>query len=321
MQVPARILLGLILPLVAAAGTSANYTLEPTTLDSGGLAGSSTNYALNFSNVSGGVGSSANYTSRSGFAGQLMDAVGVDINRDSATLTLDERATRQLVPALVFDDQTASILSSTEVTWSVVSGALANVSSSGLATGATVYQNSSGIVRAVYSTLSGTRELSVLNVGNDDFGTYAADGLSDLWQVQNFGENSANAGPAWDGDADGLSNLLEFAFGTNPSVGSGSSVAWSPGLLPGTPTHSISTTSGNLTFRAVFARRRDYLAAGLTYTVEFSADLLTWKASTAIPAMLVQNSEIQVVSVPYPFFVNGKKARFFRVGVKTPYSL
>ena len=77
----------------------------------------------------------------------------------------------------------------------------------------------------------------------------------------------------------------------------------------------MTSTATSFTFRAVFARRTDFAAAGLSYRVEFSGDLSTWRASTSTPAILAENSEMQVVSVPYPFFVNGKKARFFRVKV------
>jgi hypothetical protein len=67
----------------------------------------------------------------------------------------------------------------------------------------------------------------------------------------------------------------------------------------------------------VFARRKDFAAAGLTYTVEFSGDLATWMDSTSTPSVLADDGTIQVVSVPYPFFVNGKKATFFRVKVQS----
>jgi hypothetical protein len=109
--------------------------------------------------------------------------------------------------------------------------------------------------------------------------------------VTYFGESGSptTAGPEADPDADGLSNLQEYAFGMNPSQGS-------------------SGTAGSFTFRAVFARRKDFSAAGLSYTVEFSGDLSSWRASTATPSVLADDSEIQAVSVPYPFFVNGKKA-------------
>jgi len=50
-----------------------NYTLAPAALDYGGGRATSSNYTVDLSNMAGGVGSSENYTERSGFAGQLFD--------------------------------------------------------------------------------------------------------------------------------------------------------------------------------------------------------------------------------------------------------
>jgi len=47
-------------------------------------------------------------------------------------------------------------------------------------------------------------------------------------------------------------------------------------------------------------RRVDYATAGLTYTVQFSADLTNWTTSTAAPAVLANDGTYQIVSVPYP---------------------
>lgn len=56
---------------------------------------------------------------------------------------------------------------------------------------------------------------------------------------------------------------------------------------------------------------------GLTYTVKFSADLVNWQTSTVTPTVLGTDGTHEAVSVPYPFFIGGKKARFFTVGVGT----
>ena len=65
------------MPPAVMAGTSANYTLAPDTVDGGGLRGTSANYTVNGPPSPGGAGSSANYTARTGFAGQLIDAVAI----------------------------------------------------------------------------------------------------------------------------------------------------------------------------------------------------------------------------------------------------
>ena len=74
-------------------------------------------------------------------------------------------------------------------------------------------------------------------------------------------------------------------------------------------------------FRAVFGRRKDYQAAGLTYTVQFSVDLQNWLDSTAFPEVLASDEEIDAVSVPYPFFIptayGFDKPMYFRVGVSS----
>jgi hypothetical protein len=86
----------------------------------------------------------------------------------------------------------------------------------------------------------------------------------------------------------------------------------------GVPTQLVTSGNGTFTFRAVYARRKDYVAAHISYTAEFSGDLLTWKASTATPSVLSDNGQMQAVAVPYPFFVAGKKAHYFRVKVEMP---
>jgi hypothetical protein len=78
-------------------------------------------------------------------------------------------------------------------------------------------------------------------------------------------------------------------------------------------------------YRAIFTRRKDYVAAGLTYTVQFSADLSNWVNSGATPTLLSDpnsSGPVDAVSVPYPLFIptaNGvEKPPFFRVDVTSP---
>jgi hypothetical protein len=57
------------------------------------------------------------------------------------------------------------------------------------------------------------------------------------------------------------------------------------------------------------------VSAGLTYTVQFSPDMSFWTPSMVVPTVLADTGPHQIVSVPFPGFLNGKKARFFRVQV------
>jgi hypothetical protein len=54
----------------------------------------------------------------------------------------------------------------------------------------------------------------------------------------------------------------------------------------------------------VFGRLVDYAAAGLSYTVQFSSDLVYWEDSAVAPTVLVADSLVEAVSVPYPATIN-----------------
>lgn len=308
-----------VLPVSLMAQGSADYQLTPMVVDQAGLRGKSQDYTLDSSSSAGGSGSSTDYTLRVGYAGQLMDATSISIDEAPTPLTLNERGTLQLTVTAVYDDMSRSPLPGNSLSWMVQSGPFSSISAGGLVTAGSVYQDTAAVGRATYGSLSDTVSVSVLNTGNDDFGPYAADGLSDLWQAQYFGESGSQGGPALDPDGDGMSNFQEYAFGLNPAVGSSPTMSWSGIQLQqrGVPLPYASKNGGTFTFRAVFLRRKDYLAAGLRYAVEFSGDLTDWRASSSTPSIIAEDSEVQAVSVPYPFFVNGKKARFFRVKVET----
>ena len=147
----------------------------------------------------------------------------------------------------------------------------------------------------------------------------------ETWRQINFG-NPGGAGPNQgnldDADSDSVNNLFEFAFGTNPSSNATGSAALNYTgtfagngtlALPGQPITQFEPVTNNVDFRTVFVRRKDYLAAGLTYTPQFSADLTVWQDSTAVPTVLADDGTWQVVSVPYPRAIAGRKARFSRI--------
>lgn len=147
------------------------------------------------------------------------------------------------------------------------------------------------------------------------------------WRLSFFADASGTSTRAngADFDLDGKTNLLEFAFGTDPTLGSsgpsdltmtGTYAAATFGTT-GQPTVKLEPITNGVDFRALFIRRVDHAAAGLTYTPEFSADDFgSFTASVAVPTVLATSGGFQLVSVPYPHFLpNGKKARYFRVTV------
>ena len=148
-----------------------------------------------------------------------------------------------------------------------------------------------------------------------------SDGLPDWWERLYTGSSTAMQ-PGGDLDGDGINNFLEFAFGTNPTVAGAAALIYNGTLAgggtitaTGQPTMLFESIPTGVDFRALFVRRDDYVSAGLTYTVQFSPDLTFWTPSAALPTVLADNGTHQIVSVPFPGFLNGKKARFFRVQV------
>jgi fibronectin-binding autotransporter adhesin len=129
--------------------------------------------------------------------------------------------------------------------------------------------------------------------------------------------NGATGGPTGDPDGDGIENLLEFAFGTDPAVSSSGPLAYSGGVLT-TPGQPILEEEAGV-YYAVFCRRSDYLAAGLNYSVEFSNALSAWTATGATPTTLATDGVIDVVRVPFlslvPSDSGPQKPTFFRVEV------
>lgn len=140
------------------------------------------------------------------------------------------------------------------------------------------------------------------------------------WVITN-GLPSNASGLTDDADGDGHSNFKEFAFGTNPVSGSsGSAQASYTGSFasahltaPGQPTARFEASGTGVDYRAVFTRRADHAALGVTYTIRFSADLIFWETSTETPTVLDTAGNVELVSVNYPLFVRGKRARFFVV--------
>lgn len=126
------------------------------------------------------------------------------------------------------------------------------------------------------------------------------------WQQQHFGGTAgARTASGEDFDGDGVANLLEFAFGTDPTLVCAGPLCHQGGVItPGLP-HMEGTS-------AVFVRRKDRAAAGIAYTVEFSPDLSTWTAATATPTVLADDGTNEVVSIPMP---TAQPRHFFRVRV------
>jgi hypothetical protein len=214
-------------PLFAGTRSSANYSISADSVDAAGARAQSASYSLNGSAAgeegSGAVAvaASTNYANKAGYVGELYDIVALSITAPPSS-NLNENTSRQLVAAPQADDLTTlAALNPNTVSWSIVSGPISSISSPGLATAATVYQDTAATVGGSANSLSGQLVLTILNVNIDDYGSYAGDGIDDAWQVQYFGQPpNPLAGPNADADGTGQNNLFKYVAGLNPLDGS-----------------------------------------------------------------------------------------------------
>lgn len=187
------------------------------TLDSGGGLTSSTSY----SNV-GSLGDIAGVstvespaqTLKSGYMGQLYEVTEIQV--DASPLVISEGESSQLSTEAFLDDGTTFTVPGSEVTWSILSGPVDSINE-GLVTTGPVYQNTNAKVQGSYQARPNTVEMSVINVGADDFGLYGSDGLPDTWQIEYFGEGNSDGSPGSDPDGDGQDNNFEFTAGLIPT--------------------------------------------------------------------------------------------------------
>jgi hypothetical protein len=136
------------------------------------------------------------------------------------------------------------------------------------------------------------------------------------WRTQYFGDATERIGNAEDFDGDGTPNLLEFALGTNPAQGgSGPGGLDYAGTFAGggtltKPGQPVIRVEGAGDARALYVRRKDFAAVGLTYIQRFTTDLATWQNSIVVPTVLADDGSNEVVSIPFPTGDGGGKAFF-----------
>ncbi|MBS0657292.1 MAG: hypothetical protein JSR82_03475 [Verrucomicrobia bacterium] len=283
-------------PLSAGPRSSANYAITAESCGNAGQRVTSANYTHD--TALGGSATlarstSADYTNKSGYAGQLTDPTGLQL--DAASLNIAENGTLQLGAAQVQDDDTTTAVSASAVAWAVAAGPVTGISGSGLATAGSVYQNTSATVQGSLAGFTGMLNLTVLDTLPDNFGSYANDGIDDSWQVQYFGLNNPSAAPGVDASGTGQTNLFKFVAGLHPLD------ANSRFVIRATP---VSGQPGQkqISFSPV--------VAGRTYTIRAAPDLTSGTWTTLSGGISVVGNEGTFLDVNA-----GGTRRFYEVQV------
>ena len=279
--------------LPAGAAESEHYRIEhhgATAAASGNVeAGAYQNHGI--TGETGGIAQAGQYATKAGFAGQIYRAVSLGIS--APVLEIAENSTLQLGAKLVMDDATFLSLDASSVEWEAV-GPIASISPKGLLTSGAVYGYHFAIVAARQADMRSALHLIVKNVGNDDFGLYAADGIDDAWQVRYFGENNPDGGPDRDPFGSGYDNLFKYMAGLDPLD--------SMSRFTLEPEYDAAQRRMKLTMGPCFASR--------TYQVEASDDLVTWQP-VSLPAVVSGDPEkksVVDIQADHP-------ARFYRVNI------
>ena len=140
------------------------------------------------------------------------------------------------------------------------------------------------------------------------------------WRQEKFGSfaNSGSGANGSDPDSDGVSNLLELAFGLDPAVSTTTPLALSSGGMVdqrGLPAWVTGSTESGSQHHAVFLRRKDHVAAGLTYAVQTSHNLSQWLTSAVAPQVIGNDGDMEIVRVQIPAPAEGETNQFMRVNV------
>jgi hypothetical protein len=206
--------LGLVIPI----GLCHAQTQIPPTMSSGGGTSASTSYEQ--TSAVGMIGGVSNLSAplpiriRQGFPGLLFEIIGLVVSPTAATT--NESGTFQLVSNWQTGDGGTMATEPGDLTWHVLGGPAAGVSSSGIVVIDTVYQDSSVVISATGNGFTAFSTLTVLDTIPDNHGTYAADQIDDAWQVGFFGEDNPLGAAGADPDGDGQNNFYEFTAGISP---------------------------------------------------------------------------------------------------------
>lgn len=220
-----------ILTLPAMSQELTHTSLDPA--GGRGTGGNITNDAT-LGGIGGEIFEDTQITSRPGFAGQLYDAVYIDV--EPAPPVVAELGAASFSAFVMCDDGTT--LGASGVTWSNLGSPFFTVSATGLVTANAVPETLTLPLEVAAAGLAGNVFLTIYDTSPDNYGPFAGDQLDDAWQQFWFGENPALAAPGLDPDGDGQNNLTEFLAITSP-LDPASRITTRIEPVPGRPSHRL----------------------------------------------------------------------------------
>lgn len=128
------------------------------------------------------------------------------------------------------------------------------------------------------------------------------------------------SGQAEDFDGDGISNLLEFTFGSNPKAGSRALVAASGGVIItlGLPDLQVIGSGDQRRIKATFVRRVAD-ASGMTCLASFGDVPLTLSPAASSPSVIATDGTYEVVTVEDQIAIPASEKRFGAVKIAYPF--
>ena len=335
-------MVGLILSATrAAARTGGPYTLEPEVLDGGGGAQSGGSYGHqgSFTAPAGQLAGGA-YTLAVGFLGQLDSIEPTEVPEiavfNGASLDpVNERAHNMgsfhfgtvtvggSGPAFTFTirnsgsaELTGIVVSSTSEDFTVSEVGTSFSLSPGNHTTFTVRftPETTGGKSAVVQIASNDADENPFHIpvtGSSRSPSQAFDAFLSLAGLSGD-DASADAEPF----ADGVSNLLKYAF--NMNLSGPDSATMLPGEEAGLPAITAQPNGANSVFRYEFVRRKN---SGLTYTAQKSPDIVnpaSWEGLTDTPEVISLNDDWERVIYEEPYDATTTRRCFGRVEVSLP---
>jgi hypothetical protein len=247
-----------------------------------------------------GNSSSAAYTTKDGYIGQLTEVVSIVVTAQPNSVGVG--STAQLSGTAMLDDSTVASLAGSDVAWSSPNEPypVASINGSGVLNPANVYASTSATVNGSY--LGATSATSVEVFAPDSIG----DGIPDWWRQEYFGAATPTNGSdcaTCDADGTGQNNFFKFVAGLNP-INPASVFVLKVAPVAGQPSQKA------LTYNPIV------VGFGQTYTVQYRTNLTGGAAYANLTTTSALTTNGGTVSLNDTQATQTQK--FYRVNISLP---